>query len=190
MPRGMDELRRRLADAERIEDTLDRRLFVTGVITEALMGIGVRPILVGGSAVEFYTHGGYATQDMDVLMPSSKQVEDVMAGLGFERSGRYWIRGDLDIMLEAPASPLAGDLNRVIEIDLGESVVYAIGIEDLIIDRLNAYVHWRSEEDGRWAERLLSGHAEKIDWPYLESRACDEGVDEALGEMRDRSGGG
>jgi len=189
MASGVDKLKQRITDAKRLEDRLDRRLFVLGVITEAMSEVGVKPILVGGSAVEFYTFGGYATQDMDVVMPGSREVEGVMAGLGFRRSGRYWTRRDLHIMLEAPAPPLAGDPNRVIEIDLGESVVYVIGIEDLLIDRLNAYVHWGSEEDGRWAERLLAGCADKVDWSYLESRARAEGAERALRELRNRAAG-
>ncbi len=182
----MDKLKQRLTDAKGLEDRLDRRLFVLGVITEAMSEVGVRPILVGGSAVAFYTFGGYATQDLDVVMPGSRQVEDVMAGLGFDRSGRYWTRRDLDIMLEAPSPPLAGDPNRVTEISVGESVLYVIGIEDLVIDRLNAYVHWRSDEDARWAERLLAAHAEKVDWSYLELRARAESVESALAELRGR----
>ncbi|MGQ9488908.1 MAG: hypothetical protein ACUVRT_13540 [Armatimonadota bacterium] len=50
-----------------------------------------------------------------------------------------------DIAIEIPDTDLAGDPERVVQIDLGEDlVVYCIGIEDLLIDRLNAAVRWRS----------------------------------------------
>ena len=32
-----------------------------------------------------------------------------------------------------------------------------LGVEDLIIDRLRAWIHGTSEEDGRWARRLWDG---------------------------------
>lgn len=186
MSKSANQLKRRLEEARHIDDTLERRLWIVGVITQATADLGVRPVLVGGAAVEFYTLGGYATQDVDIVMPSSPQIDDAMSGLGFEKSGRYWVRADLDVMLEAPPPPLAGDPDRVVEIQVESWKVYVIGIEDLVIDRLNAQVHWQSDEDRRWAERLVAGAPDTIDWPYLERRARDEGVEEPLAELRSR----
>lgn len=36
---------------------------------------------------------------------------------------------------------------------------YIIGVEDLVIDRLNGFVHWGWEDEKRWVGRLLVLHA-------------------------------
>ena len=54
-----------------------------------------------------------------------------------------------------------------------------IGIEDLLIDRLRAWVRWSSAEDGRWARRLAALHADRIDWSYLREKT------DAIAEERD-----
>ena len=65
-------------------------------------------------------------------------------------------------------------------------VVYIIGVEDLIIDRLDAYVHWDSTDDGNWAQELLALYQQDIDWTYLKTRAQAEGVIEALIAFRNQ----
>ena len=45
-----------------------------------------------------------------------------------------------------------------------------IGVEDLLIDRLRAWVHWKSDEDGRWTRRLAQLYAQRMDWRYLRAR--------------------
>jgi len=55
-----------------------------------------------------------------------------------------------------------------------------LGVEDLLIDRLRAWVHWKSDEDGRWAQRLAALYAERLDWAYLRSRAGEAGERTAL----------
>lgn len=176
------ELKKRLIEIKDIENNLDRRMLVLAVITEAIKEVGITPILVGDAAVEFYTFGGYATGDIDVIMPVSSRVDEIMSLLGFDKEGRFWVYKEADIYLESPPPPLAGEYDRVIEIDVGGAPVSVIGIEDLIIDRLNAYVHWKSKEDGRWVRRLISIHKSEIDFDYLKKRASAEGVQEALSE--------
>ena len=180
----MDTLKQQLAEAAEIADMSSRRIFVLAVITRAAAAFGVQPILVGGCAVEFYTMGGYATRDVDVIMPALPKVEEMMSDLGFVKKGRYWTHAGLELLIESPAAELAGDLNRVIATRTEAGPAYVIGLEDLIIDRLNAYVHWESPEDGRWATRLAAEHTGRVDWDYLEVRAVEEKVEQALAEIR------
>ena len=49
-------------------DPLRKALRVIAVLTEDLEPEGIRPILVGGVALEFYTLGGYATKDIDLVV--------------------------------------------------------------------------------------------------------------------------
>lgn len=177
---SIEELRERMDRAAQIEDPLDRRLWILAVITEFLAPSGVKPILVGGAAVEFYTAGGYFTFDIDVVAETQAMAK-AMSELGFQKEGRHWIREDLQAAIEAPSSTLAGDdVNRLLTINVENMSVYVIGIEDIIIDRLNAYVHWDSTEDSRWVRHLIQENEQDIDWAYLKARAKAEKTSEAL----------
>lgn len=74
-----DSVRRRLAQAASIADPFRRRMYVLGIVTSALVADGVvPPILVGGGAVDFYTLGGYATQDIDVVIAAHDKLDAVL----------------------------------------------------------------------------------------------------------------
>jgi hypothetical protein len=57
----------------------------------------------------------------------------------------------------------------VTEVPVADKKVYVIGIEDIILDRLRAAVHWKSGEDREWGYRLLLIYFEDIDLTYIES---------------------
>ena len=178
-----EELKERLQRSSIIENPLKRRLWILAILTEALKSIGERPILIGGEALEYYTLGGYTTGDIDIALPSSKEVDSIFSKLGFHKEGRYWIREDIDALIEAPTSDLAGEDAPLTEVEIEDMCCYIIGLEDLIIDRLNGYVHWKWEDDRRWVKRLLSLHAQEINKEYLFSRAREQKTEEALAKI-------
>lgn len=152
-------------------DTQRRRLLALGLLGDRLAEVGVEPILVGGAALEFYTAGGYATKDVDLALPVSAEVDDAFAELGFAKEGRYWFREDLDLLFEAPAPEgLPGETAPRTEIEIDGLRVVILGVEDLLVDRLRAWVHWTSDEDARWTRRLALLYADRIDWRYLRQR--------------------
>ncbi|GIV19717.1 MAG: hypothetical protein KatS3mg023_1468 [Armatimonadota bacterium] len=51
-----------------VEDSLERKLQALAEITRRLRPDGICPILVGGTAVQLYTAGAYATADMDIVI--------------------------------------------------------------------------------------------------------------------------
>lgn len=177
----------RLARLEALSDEPDparRRMLALGLVADRLAEDGLEPILVGGAALEFYTAGGYATGDIDLALESSPRVDRAFADLGFRKSGRFWVREDLDLLFEAPAPPgLPGETapRTVAEID-GLRVV-VIGLEDLLIDRLRAAVHWRSDQDRRWTRRLVHLYSDRLDWAYLRERT--RGVAEELAVLEE-----
>lgn len=165
-------------------DPLTKRLLFMGLLTKALEPQGIKPVVVGGNAVEFYTAGGYATGDIDIVAPS-EPIDRVLRSWNFRREGRYWVSQELDIVVEAPSHSLEDQqYERICEVEIDALKVYILGIEDLIIDRLNAYVYWKSSDDGVWAKELIALHSDEIDWAYLESRARKEGTIEALAQLR------
>jgi hypothetical protein len=183
----MEQLKKRLNETASIQNTLDRRIAVAAVITAALQTIGVKPILVGGAAVEFYTLGGYATTDIDMVSDWTSKVKSIMLGLGFTlyEDRRHWEHADLDIFLEMPMPPLDGDLDRVLELDFDGLPLYVIAIEDIVIDRVCAFKNWKSKQDGRWARRLMHDQSDRIDWAYLVQRAKELDVEAELDRLRE-----
>jgi excisionase family DNA binding protein len=171
----------RIAEAA---NPLEKKLLFMGVLTEQLQKKGILPVVVGGSAVEFYTAGGYATGDIDIAAPT-KPVDEVLKGWDFRREGRYWLNEKLGILIEAPVSFLEAEkLKKLSEIEVDELKVYMIGIEDIIVDRLSAYVHWKSQDDRLWAKELIALHWEEMDWDYLRKNAETEDVLSALETIR------
>lgn len=166
------------------QDSLKRRLLFIGWLTAELKAYGIEPILVGGNALQFYTLGAYATVDIDLVCPQPEQIDRLLQGKGFQQEGRHWYRPDIDIAVEIPATSLAGSYQRVETVMVEEFVVHVISKEDLIVDRLNACVHWRSKEDCRWAKELILLYQQELDWEYLEERTKAEATFEKLKELR------
>jgi len=174
------ELRRRVDALTDEPDRIRRRLVALGALTARLVDEGLEPILVGGFAVEVYTDGGYATADVDLALDSCAEVDEAFADLGFEKVGRFWVREDLDLLFEAPAaSGLPGEDAPRTVLDVDGLRVVVLGVEDLILDRVRAWVHWKSDEDGRWATRLASLYVDDIDWPYVRGRAASDPAEAA-----------
>ncbi|MGC8783445.1 MAG: DUF6036 family nucleotidyltransferase [Armatimonadota bacterium] len=167
-----------------VEDDLQRKLQVLAEITRRLRLDGIRPVLVGGTAVQLYTAGAYATADMDIVVSDRQRAAQVLHEMGFQAHGRHWFHPVWEVAIEIPDTDLAGDYSRLLELELPDgSIIFCIGIEDLIVDRLNAAAHWQSVEDRRWAKELLREHAVQIDWSYLRARVEQEGTTQALQEL-------
>ena len=162
---------------DRLRDEPDpqrRRLVALGVLTRRLSAYGIEPILVGGGALEFYTAGGYATKDVDLALPVAPEVDAAFAALGFAKEGRYWFHPEFDLLFEAPApAGLPGEDAPRTEVEIDGLRIVIIGIEDLLIDRLRAWVHWNSDEDGRWTRRLALLYPDRIDWDYVRDRTSE-----------------
>ena len=173
----------------RISDPLRRTLALVATVTELLADEGVRPILVGGMALQFYTLGGYVTADVDVVASRRDRVGRVLDQLGFKHQPgfRHWIHEELDLAIEIPDEVLAGSLDRVAEVEVDGKTAYVIGIEDLIVDRLNASKHWHSKLDGEWAQRLLAMYDDEIDHQYLREACEREQTLDALQECRQKA---
>jgi len=188
----MDERLRNFLDALKKEnDPLRKALGVVAVLTEALEPEGIRPILVGGVALEFYTLGGYATKDIDLVASSREKLKTVLEMLGFTRrmGERHWYSTEFDVAIEIPDEILAGSPEKLTVVEIGGKNVYIIGVEDLIIDRLSAAKFWQSQSDLEWAVKILALHAEDIDFDYLKKAAQEHDVEDILKEAIKESEG-
>ena len=108
------------------------------------------------------------------------------AGRQIVKEGRIWIYPRLRIPVEIPGNVLNGDLGRVLQIDLGDGLrAYVIGIDDLILDRVDqAFAQGSPVSDVRRQSLLLLGtYWEKLDWDYLKRESERRGTRDYLGML-------
>ena len=172
-------------------DNFSKKIKIIAVLTSVLKeNLNLTPVVVGGQAVEFYTGGGYATMDVDIICEAStKKIGEILEKLGFYRENKYWIldSNKLDLAVETPSGPLAGANDKLMELEIGQHTAYFIGVEDIIIDRLNAYVHWNEKWQEEWILGMMVTNYEDIDWKYLKKRSSQEGVYDSLKRMSDKA---
>ena len=169
-----------------VDEIVERRLRLVSLLTRGVRALGwSAPVVVGGFAVQYYTAGNYPTLDID-LVGASEPVAQVLESWGFEREGRHWYDAELKFAVEVPGAQLEqAERDRVFGVRVAGIDAYILGIEDLIIDRLNACVHWNDAESCRWAQAMVVT-APELDVAYLEQRAEAEDVLEKLREMLDQ----
>jgi len=161
---------------ERIKQTespLKRQLLTVALITRLLEQNGKEaPVVIGGCALSYYTREVYFTADIDLAYSDREALDTVLKEIEFVKEGRYWVNEELKMAIEVPASVLIGEDSPVEIVELAENLqCKIIGIEDLIIDRLNACKYWKSEIDCEMAELLIKRYTKELDWIYLEKKA-------------------
>lgn len=177
------EIRRARIDLrklEGVENVLEVQLSTAAVISRLIAYVGDPPTVVGGLAVSFYTGGAYLSRDVDLVtgLPGP-QIWGILEQIGFRRQNGAWIHAEADVVVDFPSPPLAGDVSRVATVETPQGSIRVIGVEDLLIDRLNAVVHWKDAEAREWCVTILTLHA-GLDMRYLFDRAKAERVDGEL----------
>lgn len=179
----IDEARAQL-DKLRTKSKFEKMLYTTAIITKLVEIDNAIPIIVGGLAVEIYTRSDYTTVDIDLVTSKRTEVVDILEKLGFSKEGRHWFHEDLLISVEIPSDVLEGSYEKKIKLNLpGNLYVYVISIEDIILDRLRACVHWKSSADCEWAERLYRIHYEKLDLDYMNTVTVKDQTNHILKEF-------
>jgi len=167
------DARKILGTIKKIESPLKKQLLMVALITKSLEDKGKNPpIIIGGCALSYYAREVYFTADIDLAYSDREALNEVLTFLGYEKRGRYWVNEELKMAIEVPASSLTGEESPVEVVEVGKGLrCWIIGIEDLLIDRLNACKHWKSEIDGEMVELLTKRYFNDLDWAYLEKRA-------------------
>lgn len=177
---------------KRTESPLKRQLLTVALVSHFLQKKGKEvPIVIGGLALSYYTREVYFTADIDLAYADREALDEVLKELDFEKRGRYWVNEDLKIAIEVPVGVLAEEDSPLEIVELGpELQCKIIGIEDLIIDRLNACKHWKSEIDCEMAELLVMKYGKELDWDYLKKRAKKPENDliQELDELKTKAG--
>lgn len=144
----------RLAEIRAEQDQNRKNLLVAELVSRALRETGAEPVVVGGSAVEFYTEGTYVSGDVDLCfagarLPTPRERELILGKLGTPLSIRTWRVGDVIVdLLGALETSARTPLQTMGGLKL-------IQIEDLIAERILVATVPKFDAE-RWAvARLL-----------------------------------
>lgn len=180
---SIDEAKQKLDKLKR-KSKFEKMVGVTAVLTDLLKPYRIKPVIVEGLAVEIYTRSDYTTVDIDLIISDRNLAVNLLRQLGFITEGRHFYHETLLVSIEIPNDVLEdADDNRIIQLELeNQQQVFVIGIEDIILDRLRACVHWRSSSDCEWGRRMLLIHRKRLDIEYLNRTAAYDSTLEKLQE--------
>ena len=113
------------ADIEATSDLLERALKLSGLITTLFAERGFPLVVVGGSAVEFYTEGGYMSGDIDFCRKTLKAIpprimQEVAERLGGKGLGRNWLICGLYVDILGLLESETSLADRVVQTPYGE----------------------------------------------------------------------
>ena len=112
-------------DIEATSDLLERALKLSGLITMLFAERGFHLVVVGGSAVEFYTEGGYMSGDIDFCRKTQKAIpprimQEVAERLGGKGLGRNWLICGLYVDILGLLESETSLADRVVQAPYGE----------------------------------------------------------------------
>jgi len=142
---------------------------LAAIIATHLREHDIQVVLVGGLAVELYSENVYLTKDIDMVDISyakPAKLHQVMAKIGFEKSGRIFVCASTDITVEFPSPPISvGDelVTETTTVITPAGELPVLFARDVIKDRLAAYIHWRDKPSLVQALAVLIKYPEEAD---------------------------
>lgn len=147
------------------KDLNAKSLLLAALVSELFRERGFEPVVVGGSAIEFYTDGAYMSGDTDICwagwpQPTTEQREEIMLqipGCVAKGGGKSWCIEELWVDLLGEIDYRAKRDLSVIETQLGE--VALIPVEDSLVGRVYAarkYCSGYDEKDDDCARKLMA----------------------------------
>ena len=164
---------------ENISNPVNERILIAGLICSLAKEFANELVVVGSSAVEFYTAASYMTKDIDFIAKDDFQISKIMTSLGFSIGEGYtWFHPDTSVVIEFPKPPLLGDVSRLTEVKTEYGIARIIGVEDIILDRLKGREFW--QDNNELPEMMIYSHYDSIDFAYLRKQAAYELVSDVL----------
>jgi hypothetical protein len=166
---SVSKARELLGLARQEHDRLTRHLLVAASLREALHK---DPIVVGGTAEEYWTAAEYHQTDLDLCLFLTRDDRIALERLGFRREGRHWTHPRINVAVEFPDSRIDGDESRTAEARVGPGSARIIGLDDLYIVWLRqATIDERREGvEFQSALAVVAARYEDIDWSYIRGR--------------------
>jgi hypothetical protein len=158
-----------LRKAERAKPGLRQNLLLAAALSEV---IAPAPVVVGGTAEEFWGGHEYHQTDLDLVGDLTSADRTTLEALGFQRRGREWIRAGTPFVIEFPDTRIDGDEERVHVTRVGGGSVRIIGLDDLYVDRLKQATSNESQEDVHFKSALAvaASRYDDINWRYVTGR--------------------
>jgi len=134
------EVQRALADITAETDATAKLFKLASLVSAVFRERGIELVVVGGSAIEFYTEGAYVSGDLDLCVASSPTAltvrlrQEVMAQLQATGGPRSWQVGGLYVDLLANFENSARTPVRRLMGPCGE--VRVSPVEELIVERV------------------------------------------------------
>ena len=166
-----EELEAARRDIESTGDLLERAMKLAGLVTTLFRERGIPLVVVGGSAVEFYTEGGYMSGDIDFCRrslrgPSLREIGDVLKPLGAKGMGRNWQVCGIFVDILGIAEMESGKDWRTLETPYGE--IKLIPPELALVERV-LYAEQDAECVASARQMMVSALAdESFDWDEAE----------------------
>ncbi len=140
-------------------------------VQDSLQKEGIKVVLSGGSAVSFYSSDKYVSKDLDLINTSfskRSKIKSVMAQLGFQEQGRYFVSPETQFFVEFPDGPLSvGDepVKEISEFELATGTLRVVSPTDCIKDRLCAFYFWNDQQG--LAQAVLVAKSQKVDFKEI-----------------------
>ncbi|MBU0756320.1 MAG: hypothetical protein KJ645_14355 [Planctomycetes bacterium] len=183
-----------LKEIEQTQDLLERALKLAAVVTRLFADEGWKLVVVGGSAVEFYTEGAYMSGDIDLCRITLKPIplrkaQEIMGRLRAKGGPRSWQVAGLYVDLLGLLENEAQTPCREIETPLGD--VSLIPAELVLVERvLLAFYPSPDKEAQAVARKMMavcvSGKT-TVDWQEIKRLASlpDFDIDGELERLRE-----
>ena len=175
----MDSIDSALQDFQATEDLLEKALKLAGLVTGVFREAGWELVVVGGSAVEFYTEGAYMSGDIDLcrLNPQPvplRRAQDLMGRLKATGGPRSWLVGGLYVdLLGLLENEARTELRRI---DTPCGTISVIPVEQVLVERvLSAFYPASGSEARDAAKKLLAvclAGQTPVDWDEVDRLAA------------------
>lgn len=139
-PMTTDEIQRALGDATGETDTTVKHLMLASLCSTLFAERGIDLVVVGGSAIEFYTEGAYTSGDVDLCVMNSREPltirlrQEIMGQLRAKGGPRSWEVAGAYIDILGSFENLARTQVRIIGAPFGD--VKVSPLEELIVERV------------------------------------------------------
>lgn len=160
-------------------DLNSKALLLAGLVSELFRERGFEPVIVGGSAIEFYTDGAYMSGDTDICWagwptPTQEQREEIMRQIPNIKShggAKSWSICGLWVDLLGEIDYVSNnDFSRIYT---GVGIVVVIPAEDALVGRVYSARKWVSgynEDDDACAKKLMTAVLQgKIPFDWTEA---------------------
>lgn len=161
-----------LEKIQRETDGTIKQLMLASLCTQLFETHGIELIVVGGSAIEFYTEGAYTSGDIDLCvahanqLPGVRQRQEIMGQIGAIGGPRSWVVGGLYVDVLGAFEKEARTPVRRLQGPFG--TVHLAPPEELIVERVLIAVYPQAYPPAReCAVKLIAAALNQeieVDW--------------------------